>query len=74
MFKLHRMLRLPFLLPLVILGLGLTSSTTQAQWLEWDIQTEERLMLSSVANADDEEKDLWPADLNKDGWLSLIHI
>ena len=68
------MLRLPPLLPVVILGLGITSSTTQAQWLEWDIQTEERLMLSSVANADDEEKDLWPADLNKDGWTDVIVV
>lgn len=74
MFKRHRMLRLPPLLPVVILGLGFTSSTTQAQWLEWDIQTEERLMLSSVANADDEEKDLWPADLNKDGWTDVIVV
>ena len=39
----------------------------QAQWLDWDVQTESRMELFSVAISDDEEKDLWPADLNKDG-------
>ena len=27
-----------------------------------------------VANADDEEKDIWPADLNKDGWMDVIVV
>tara|TARA_Y100000991_G_scaffold122172_1_gene92140 strand:+ start:1544 stop:5002 length:3459 start_codon:yes stop_codon:yes gene_type:complete len=47
---------------------------SDAQWLEWDIQTDERLVLTSVANADDEEKDIWPADLNKDGWTDIIVV
>ena len=47
---------------------------TQAQWLEWDIQTETRMELSSVATSDEEEKDLWPADLNKDGWTDVIVV
>ena len=50
--------------------------TTDAQeaWLEWDIQTDVRLELTSVANADDEEKDIWPADLNQDGWMDVIVV
>ena len=50
--------------------------TTHAQeaWLEWDLQTDVRLELSSVANADDEEKDIWPADLNQDGWTDVIVV
>ena len=51
--------RLPLLLGFLLLG-G-TTFLSSAQWLEWDIQTDERLVLSSVANADDEEKDIWPA-------------
>ena len=46
----------------------------QAQWLEWDIQTESRMDLYSVATSDDEEKDLWAADLNKDGWMDAIVV
>ena len=63
-------------LPL-FLGFLLLSGTpfhSDAQWLEWDIQTDERLVLTSVANADDEEKDIWPADLNKDGWTDIIVV
>ena len=45
-----------------------------AQWLEWDLQTESRLVLSSVAQSDDEEKDMWPADLNQDGWTDVIVV
>ena len=58
--------RLPLFLGFLLLS-G-TPFSSDAQWLEWDIQTDERLVLTSVANADDEEKDIWPAD------LSLIHI
>ena len=64
--------RLPFLLGFLLLGW--TSSHVVAQWLEWDIQTDDRLVLTSVANADDEEKDLWPADLNQDGWTDVIVV
>ncbi|HHZ95997.1 MAG TPA: hypothetical protein EYN67_10690 [Flavobacteriales bacterium] len=46
----------------------------QAQWLDWDVQTESRMELFSVAISDDEEKDLWPADLNKDGWTDVIVV
>jgi len=64
--------RLPLFLGFLLLG-G-TPFFSDAQWLEWDIQTDERLVLTSVANADDEEKDIWPADLNKDGWTDVIVV
>ena len=48
--------------------------TAQAQWLEWDVQTESRMELFTVANSDEEEKDLWPADLNKDGNIDIQNI
>ena len=50
------------------------NTTAQEVWLDWDLQTDVRLELSSVANADDEEKDIWPADLNKDGWMDVIVV
>ena len=64
--------RLPLFLGFLLLS-G-TPFRSGAQWLEWDIQTDERLVLTSVANADDEEKDIWPADLNKDGWTDIIVV
>lgn len=64
--------RLPLLLGFLLLSGAPFRS--DAQWLEWDIQTDERLVLTSVANADDEEKDIWPADLNKDGWTDIIVV
>ncbi len=64
--------RLPLLLCFLLIS-G-TPFHSDAQWLEWDIQTDERLVLTSVANADDEEKDIWPADLNKDGWTDIIVV
>ena len=63
--------------PFLILGCILTvfaMPNAQAQWLEWDIQTESRMDLFSVSISDDEEKDLWPADLNKDGWTDVIVV
>ena len=46
----------------------------RAQWLDWDLQTDSRLQLTSVATSDDEEKDIWPVDLNKDGWTDVIVV
>ena len=62
-----------FSVVLVTLALILPLSG-QAQWLDWDIQTDSRLQLTSVATSDDEEKDIWPADLNKDGWTDVIVV
>ena len=50
------------------------SNVSMGQWLEWDLQTDERLQLTTVANSDDEEKDIWPADLDKDGWTDVIVV
>ena len=50
------------------------SIDAQSAWLDWDLQTDVRLELTSVANGDDEEKDIWPADLNKDGWMDIIVV
>ena len=72
--KTNRMPRFLSSAPGSALVLFLLACPVQAQWLEWDIQTEERLVLSSVANSDDEEKDIWPADLNKDGWTDVIVV
>ena len=47
---------------------------TQAQWLEWDVQTESRMELFTVATSDEEEKDLWPADLNGDGAVTASDL
>ena len=61
---LTRFLAIPmvgFFATLVLAGLP----NAHAQWLEWDLQTDSRLVLSSVAQSDDEEKDIWPADLRR---------
>ena len=72
--KTNRMLRFPKSALGIATLFILLASPIRAQWLEWDIQTDERLVLSSVANSDDEEKDIWPADLNKDGWTDVIVV
>ena len=41
-----------FFATLVLAGLP----NAHAQWLEWDLQTDNRLVLSSVAQSDDEER------------------
>ncbi|MFK7806308.1 MAG: FG-GAP repeat domain-containing protein, partial [Saprospiraceae bacterium] len=46
----------------------------QAQWLEWEDITATNLTLSSVANSDDEEKDMEAADLNNDGFVDVISV
>jgi len=48
------------------------TETLSAQWLEWNDETAERLILSSVANGDDEEKDISAADLDNDGFTDVI--
>ena len=47
---------------------------TQAQWLDFQDETAARLILTSVANSDDEEKDIETADLNNDGWPDVIVV
>lgn len=45
-----------------------------AQWLDWADETTTRLTVTSVANSDPEEKDMWNADLNNDGKEDLIVV
>lgn len=52
----------------------LVASTVHAQWLDFQDETESRLVLSSVANTDDEEKDIFCGDLNNDGWEDVIVV
>lgn len=46
----------------------------QAQWLDWADETANRLVVSTVANSDDEEKDISAADLNNDGLDDVIVV
>jgi len=66
-----------FILPTrfcAIFGALLLTTSVFAQWLEFDDETATRLVLSSVANSDDEEKDIAVADLNNDGWDDVIVV
>lgn len=55
-------------------SITLLTSDIQAQWLEFTDETDSRLVLTSVANSDGEEKDNWAADLNQDGWTDMIVV
>lgn len=44
------------------------------EWLNWQIETEGRLSLSTVANSDPEEKDIAVGDFNNDGWVDVISV
>jgi len=61
--------RLPFLYLLVFLW---SSISLSAQWLDWSDETSARLSLTTVANSDNEEKDIAVADLDNDGWDDAI--
>ena len=52
----------------------LVNNCIMGQWLTWTNATSTRLTLSSVANSDPEEKDMWAADLNNDGREDLIVV
>jgi len=53
---------------------GSPSVMAQGPWLDWQNETTSRLILTTVANSDGEEKDMWPADLNNDGREDLIVV
>jgi hypothetical protein len=53
---------------------GSPSVIAQGSWLDWQKETTSRLILTTVANSDGEEKDMWPADLNNDGREDLIVV
>lgn len=48
--------------------------SSHAQWLDFQDETATRLVLTSVANSDDEEKDFFEGDLNNDGWMDVIVV
>ncbi|MFK8103872.1 MAG: FG-GAP-like repeat-containing protein, partial [Saprospiraceae bacterium] len=61
-------------LTLLVVLLCCTPAELSAQWLDWEEITDTNLTLSSVANSDDEEKDMEPADLNNDGFDDVIVV
>ncbi|MFT4661819.1 MAG: hypothetical protein ACI8XB_002100 [Patiriisocius sp.] len=61
--------------PLLLLSVALLlSGLCNAQWLDWQDETASRLVLTSVANSDGEEKDISVGDLNNDGWDDVIVV
>ena len=48
--------------------------SSTAQWLDFQDETDTRLVLTSVASSDDEEKDFFEGDLNNDGWIDVIVV
>ncbi|MBL7941746.1 MAG: VCBS repeat-containing protein [Flavobacteriales bacterium] len=58
-----------FSLSLIALFAGTSAS---AQWLDWQDETVNRLVVTTVAFSDDEEKDIWASDLNNDGWPDVV--
>ncbi|MBA2423532.1 MAG: VCBS repeat-containing protein, partial [Chitinophagales bacterium] len=59
---------------LLTLLLGFNYSFVHSQWLDWSNETSNRLILSTVATSDGEEKDMWAADLDNDGDDDLIVV
>ena len=45
-----------------------------AQWLPWEDNTSQRLVVSSVATTDPEEKDMWAADFDNNGHEDIIVV
>jgi hypothetical protein len=52
--------------------LTLISFSSKAQWLDFQDETDTRLVLSTVATTDDEEKDFAAGDLDKDGLEDVV--
>lgn len=50
------------------------STQLMAQWVWFREESSTRLVLSSVAVNDDEEKDIGIGDFNKDGWIDVIVV
>ena len=59
---------------LILICICISTNALTAQWLDWADITSTNLTLTSVANSDDEEKDMEPADLNNDGFMDLIVV
>lgn len=54
------------------LNVILLNTTSDYQWLDFSDETPSRLEVTSVAQSDDEEKDIAVADLNNDGMDDII--
>lgn len=48
--------------------------SVHAQWLPWEDNTTQRLVVTSVANSDPEEKDMWAADFDNNGREDVIVV
>ncbi len=66
----------PLIIKKILLAILCVCSTSllYGQWLDWQDVTDSHLTLSSVANTDDEEKDMASADLNNDGFPDIIVV
>lgn len=58
----------------IVISLTFFQAKTHAQWLDWSEETDTRLTLTSVANSDNEEKDISAADLNNDGLTDVVVV
>lgn len=59
---------------LIVASLALPHISNAQDWLTFDVETDERLTLSTVANTDTEEKDFAVGDLNNDGFTDVICV
>jgi hypothetical protein len=59
---------------LIVASLSLPHILNAQDWLTFDVETDERLTLSSVANTDAEEKDFAVGDLNNDGLDDVVCV
>ena len=69
--------KFPFIFSTLIFVFTLLPSFTNlcfSQWFNWLDATSTRLVVSSVANSDPEEKDMWTEDFNNDGKQDLIVV
>ncbi len=57
-----------------VLMIFVVQTLSAQSWLTWQVETAERLTLSSVANSDPEEKDISVGDLNNDGFDDMIVV
>jgi hypothetical protein len=64
-----------FIFQFVLLFLTVFFSViSHSQWINWQEETDTRLILSSVANSDGQEKDISVGDLDNDGWDDVIVV
>jgi len=57
-----------------IAGIAAFATSASAQWVNFDDETDTRLVLTTVGILDTEEKDIDVADFDKDGWMDVIVV